>query len=181
VRRSASIRRPWCLNVAILARAVNFWGRSDGPQPHRSPDGRNVTKQEDRPSFRRSQVVCLRRAVRGKGLCSRSLRLRNWLFSRARVTRVVHRVGELATAPPSPPDAPEDDCCILVVTRSFLEIIDRSNQMLSLKRRARSCRLPHRSLISRRRMGIAELLRYGTARGLETSPLISFVEAGNRH
>src|ERR1700738_2346666 len=86
----------------------------------------------------------------------------------------------LATALPSPPDAPVM-IAVLLMMSSVLEIIDRSNQILSLKRRAWSCRPPHRNLISRRRLGIAEPLRDGAARGLETGPFVSVMKAGNRH
>jgi hypothetical protein len=49
---------------------------------------------------------------------------------------------------------------------------------LSLKGRALSCGPPHPNPVSRGRLGIAELLRHGPVRSLETGPFVSFVEAG---
>src|SRR5262245_18479544 len=46
----------------------------------------------------------------------------------------------------------------------------------SFKNRAWSCRLPHPHRISRRRLGIAELLRQVAARGLEVGPFIFIME-----
>src|SRR5712692_3761056 len=103
------------------------------------------------------------------------------------------RTTWLFTHPPSGPSrndttpAMSSDRPRVLVGGSFLSTAPLLESLIARircspsKRCARSCRPPHPNPVSGRRHGIAEPLRDGAARGLETRPCVSIMESWNRN